>query len=514
MIKAAAYCRVSTERDEQLNSLANQQQFFRQYIQQQPDWELTDIYVDEGASGTAVNHRRGFLKMLADGKAGKFQILLTKEISRFARNTLDSIYYTRKLKEWGIGVIFLNDNINTLDADAELRLTIMASIAQEESRKTSERVKWGQKRQMEKGIVFGHSLLGYQLRQGALEVEETGAAVVRQIFDKFVREGKGASLIARELTAAGIPTPSGGQEWSHNVVLKILKNQKYMGDLVQKKTYTPSYLTHKKKVNRGEEPFIVLKQHHPAIISPALFAKAAAILQERGRRQREGSRYSQSYGLSGKLYCSQCGNRLVARTKKRGEKTYLYWQCYGKIKKGAAACACPTISQVYLEQILLQAMAVQLRPIIAAEERRQRMAAFYGGIQQVLQQDGNDKRQQEQWADRLSQLEREQEKLLHIYLQGQIGEDLFTRKNGSYQEMIRKLQEQIRSHQLAGKVLDTEKSRRDKMEQIMGCCEEILAGAVYREDFYREIVEKIIIEGKEQMTIFFKGVSHAVQYQG
>lgn len=506
-VKVAAYCRVSTEKEEQLNSLANQQQFFHNYIMGQADWVLTDIYVDEGASGTAVCHRKGFLTMLADGKAGKFQILLTKEISRFARNTLDSIYYTRKLKEWGIGVIFLNDNINTLDADAELRLTIMASMAQEESRKTSERVKWGQKRQMEKGVVFGHSLLGYRLHQGQLEIEETGAAVVRQIFEKYVGEGKGASVIARELTAAGISTPSGGQRWSHNVVLRILKNEKYMGDLLQKKTYTPSYLTHKKKRNQGAEPWVLLQCHHPPIISPELFAAAADILKERGKGQREGSRYSQNYCFSGKLYCSQCGSHLVARRKKKGAKTYLYWQCYEKTKKGSAACCSPTLSQIYLEQAILRAMKKALEPLVERSCWQQRIETFYIGIRQVLEQSDDGVWQRGQWQRQICRLEQEQQKLLRLYLQAQVSEAVFLQENTGYQEKIKKLQEKV-LNLLPGDGQDVN----DKMDKIINTCEMILNGSVFREDFYRQMVEKVVIQNKEHIDVYFSGLPYKIPY--
>ena len=153
--RVAAYCRVSTDHEDQANSFESQQRYFRQYIERNPDWELYEIFADEGISGTNTKKRSEFKRMIACAKEGDFDLIITKEISRFARNTLDSIYYTRDLKKHGVGVIFMNDNINTLDGDAELRLAIMSSIAQEESRKTSERVKWGQKRQMEQGVVFG-----------------------------------------------------------------------------------------------------------------------------------------------------------------------------------------------------------------------------------------------------------------------------------------------------------------------------------------------------------------------
>ena len=245
-LRVAAYCRVSTDRDDQANSFESQQRYFREYIAQQPGWEPAGIFADEGLSGTSTKKRLAFQRMIAGARAGMLDLIVTKEISRFARNTLDSIYYTRELKRLGVGVLFLNDNLYTLDGDAELRLTILASIAQEESRRTSERVKWGQKRRMEQGVVFGRDLLGYDVRGGVLIVNEPGAQIVRDIFRKFVNAGKGAHTIARELNEAGVPTARGGP-WRSSVILRILRNEKYCGDLVQKKTYTPDYLTHEKK---------------------------------------------------------------------------------------------------------------------------------------------------------------------------------------------------------------------------------------------------------------------------
>lgn len=188
--KVAAYCRVSTDKEDQANSFASQRLYFKRYIENHLDWELYEIFADEGISGTNTKKRKEFKRMIDCAKNGDFDLILTKEISRFARNTLDSIYYTRDLKKHGVGVIFVNDNINTLDPDAELRLAILSSIAQEESRKTSERVKWGQKRRMEQGVVFGRSMLGYDVRNGKMYLNEDGAKIIRRIFHKFVREKK------------------------------------------------------------------------------------------------------------------------------------------------------------------------------------------------------------------------------------------------------------------------------------------------------------------------------------
>ena len=271
--RVAVYCRVSTEKSDQKNSFDAQKRYFKECIERNSNYELYGIYADEGVTGTNVKNRISFKNMMDDAKNGKFHLILTKEISRFARNILDSIYYTRELKRYGVGVFFMEDNIYTMDADAELRLAIFATMAQEESRKTSERVKWGQKRQMEKGVVFGRSMLGYDIQNGRMRVNEKGAETVRYIFHLYTEEEKGFTEIARLLDEKGI-SPMRAEKWNATVIMRILKNEKYIGDLIQKKTYTPDYLSHEKKYNKGEEEMVILRQHHTPIIAEEVFEKA------------------------------------------------------------------------------------------------------------------------------------------------------------------------------------------------------------------------------------------------
>ena len=215
VLRVAAYCRVSTDKLDQANSLESQQRYFNEYISRNPLWELAEIYVDEGITGTNTLKRENFNSMVQDGKDGKFDMIITKEVSRFARNLLDSIAYTRELREYGIRLFFLNDNIDTAQPDHEFRLALMSSLAQEESRKTSERVKWGQRRRMEQGVVFGRDMLGYDVRDGKLIINEEGAEIVRLIFHKYLDEGKGCHVIANELSEAGIQTSRFMKEWSY-----------------------------------------------------------------------------------------------------------------------------------------------------------------------------------------------------------------------------------------------------------------------------------------------------------
>lgn len=337
MIQVASYCRVSTDNEDQANSFEAQQRYFRQYIDRQPDWELYQVYADEGISGTSTKKRNQFNRMISDAHMGKFKLIITKEVSRFSRNILDTIGYTRELKVLGVGVIFMNDSIDTRDPDAELRLSIMGSIAQEESRKTSTRVKWGQTRQMERGVVFGRSLLGYDVMDGKMTVNPEGAELVRLIFYKYGVEKKGTSVIARELREAGYLTYRGNPKWSNSHIVKILKNEKYVGDLVQKKTYTPDYLTHEKRYNHGEEELVTLENHHEAIVDRDLWNIVQSEMKKRNPHGQLGAGHSNRYVFSGKIKCGLCGHSFVSRKKQRKDGSfYRRWSCFTAANEGTA----------------------------------------------------------------------------------------------------------------------------------------------------------------------------------
>lgn len=333
-LRVAAYCRVSTDKEDQVNSLEGQKKYFREYIERHEGWQLVEIFYDEGISGTQTRKRTGFNRMITVAAQGEIDLIITKEVSRFARNTVDTLSYTRKLREAHVGVIFCLDNIDTRDTDGELRLSIMASIAQEESRKTSERVKWGQKRRMEQGVVFGRDLLGYKVKDGKLSVNKDEAAIVKTIFHKFTNEGKGTYVIAKELLQEGI-RPRRSDVWSNAVILRILKNEKYVGDLCQKKTYTPDYLSHAKKYNHGEEDLVYLEHHHEPIIDRDMWSRTQTELKRRALSGDQKLRYSNRYWCSGKLVCGECGERYVSRRKtlKSGE-IYQGWRCYASAGHG------------------------------------------------------------------------------------------------------------------------------------------------------------------------------------
>ena len=334
-LKVAAYARVSTDKDDQANSLTSQRQYFTDLINKNEDWELQNVYYDEGISGTQTKKREGFNKMIDDAMHHKIDLILTKEVSRFARNTVDTLSYTRDLKEIGVGVIFTIDNIDTRNSEGEFLLTIMASIAQEESRKTSERVKWGQKRRMEQGVVFGRDMLGYSVKNGKLSIIPEEVPVIKAIFHKYTNEGKGTWTIARELTDEGM-RPKNIAIWSNVIILRILKNEKYVGDLCQKKTITPNYLTHSKKYNHGEEQMIYLKDHHEPIIDRDLWDRTQAEIKRRSPSAEQKSKYSNRYWCSGKILCGECHKNFVSRKRNLKSGVYKAWRCFSSANQGGS----------------------------------------------------------------------------------------------------------------------------------------------------------------------------------
>lgn len=499
--RVAAYCRISTDHEDQANSFESQQRYFRQYIERNPDWELYEIFADEGISGTNTKKRSEFKRMIACAKEGDFDLIITKEISRFARNTLDSIYYTRDLKKHGVGVIFMNDNINTLDGDAELRLAIMSSIAQEESRKTSERVKWGQKRQMEQGVVFGRSMLGYDVKDGKMTVNEDGAKIVRLIFHKFANENKGTHVIARELREAGI-TPMRVKEWSNTVILRVIRNEKYCGDLVQKKTFTPDFLSHEKKYNRGEEEFVIIKDHHEPIVSRELFEKANRILDEKSLTQEGKAKHSNRYPFSGKIKCGCCGSSYVARYKNRKNGTrYKAWRCYKSATQGSPhtdkagnplGCSNPSIRNEDAVHIMyLVTRSLQL-------EEKKITANLLSVIQSVLSVNTNYSHI-EKLKEQIQSVEDKRTQLIDLCISGAITKQEFITKREACDKEISELQDTISGIDQQHLLADQQES---VMKEITAAIHEIVSGVEYEDAFYSQILEKMVVQSKDTVDVY------------
>ena len=504
ILSVAVYCRVSTDKDDQANSLESQQKYFTEYIERNPMWELYDVYVDEGLSGTSTKKRKAFNRMMVDAQLKKFDLIITKEISRFARNTLDSIYYTRQLKEYGVGVMFANDNLFTLDPDAELRLTIMASIAQEESRKTSERVKWGQKRRMEQGVVFGRNMLGYNVREGKLYVDKDGAKVVQKIFHKYVIEQKGTSTIARELREEGIPSFN-HSEWTNTVILRILRNEKYCGDLIQKKTITPNYLTHEKVTNKGQEDFIIIRNHHEPIITRELFEMAQIEMAKRSPSEDQLAKLGRRYCFSGKIRCAECGHNFVYHDKKLASGSrYKFWECYNKKKYGKrkrvdissgkeVGCDCKPISDKDLKlimQSIIEMLQINSDSILRTMKTQ---------LSEVFSMDGLEDYETKKAS--LDSLKEKRNALVDLYLDECITKDEFKEKALSMDREIERQEEALGE-------LSRYKFEKKEFKTVVNEClkyaEDFIKSSEISDEFIKAILEEMVIHKTKVIEVKLK----------
>ena len=350
--RTAGYARVSTDSDEQFTSYEAQIDYYTKFIQARDDWEFVKVYTDEGISATNTKHRDGFKQMVQDALDGKIDLIVTKSVSRFARNTVDSLTTVRKLKEHGTEIYFEKENIFTFDSKGELLITIMSSLAQEESRSISENVTWGQRKRFADGKVSMpyKQFLGYEKGEdGTPIVNEEEAAIVRLIYKLFL-EGKTPAGICRFLDAQGIPTPSGKQKWSQTTVNSMLSNEKYKGDALLQKRFTVDFLMKKMKTNEGEVPQYYVEHSHEAIINPTEWDMVQA---EIARRKALGRAYSGNSVFSSKLVCGDCGGFF-------GQKVWhstdayrkVIWRCNSKFK-GDKKCATPHLDTETIQQKFL-----------------------------------------------------------------------------------------------------------------------------------------------------------------
>lgn len=326
--KVAAYARVSTDSDEQQTSYAAQVDYYTTYIKGKPEWEYAGIYTDEGISGMMTKRREGFNRMVADALAGKIDLIITKSVSRFARNTVDSLTTIRKLKEKGVEVYFEKENIYTLDSKGELLLTLMSSLAQEESRSLSQNVTWGQRKRFSDGKVSMpyKTFLGYRKGpDGTPEIVPEEAEVVRRIYREYM-QGSSMHAIAKGLTDDHIKTPSGKDKWPKSTVLSILTNEKYKGDALLQKTFTTDFLTKTMKVNEGEVPQYYVTGSHPAIIKPSEWDMVQLEIKRRERKDN----YSASI-FAARIICEQCGCIYGSKVWHSNDKyRHIVWQCNNK----------------------------------------------------------------------------------------------------------------------------------------------------------------------------------------
>ena len=358
--KVAGYARVSTDSEEQVTSYTAQVDYYTQYIKGNPEWDFVKVYTDEGISGTNTKKRDGFNEMIADALAGKISLILTKSVSRFARNTVDSLTTIRTLKAHGVEVYFEKENIWTFDSKGELLLTIMSSLAQEESRSISENITWGKRKQFADGKVSlpYKQFLGYRKGANGLpEIVPEEAEIVRLIYRMFI-DGKTSCYIAKHLTEKGIPTPGKKKAWQVSTVESILTNKKYKGDARLQKRFTTDYLTKTMKVNEGEVPQYYVENSHPAIIDPTEWA----IVQGEFRRRKEANKRTMCQSpFSGKVFCGDCGEQFGPKVwHSNSQYRRVIWQCNHKFKS-KEKCATPHLTEDALKDYTIVALSLLLK---------------------------------------------------------------------------------------------------------------------------------------------------------
>ncbi len=366
-LRVAAYCRVSTELEQQESSYEAQVEYYMQKIEENPNWKNAGIYADDGKSATNTKKRDDFNAMVKDALGGKIDMILTKSVSRFARNTVDSLLTIRKLKEKNVAVVFEKENVNTLDGTGEILITILSSLAQEESRNISENTRWGVVRKFEKGqvIVNHNKFMGYTKNEhGELVIQKEEAEIVRLIFRLYL-EGCSTRKIGDYLEEQGIRTATGKTFWHATVITKMLKNEKYMGDALLQKTYTVDFMTKKKVINNGIVPQYYVEDDHEAIIPKELFYKVQEEMVRRAslcksavtRKKNQKSKYSSGYALTGMLLCGKCGQEYRRVTWARNGKKKIVWRCTNRLTNGVEACGeSETIEESALNRAVMKAI--------------------------------------------------------------------------------------------------------------------------------------------------------------
>lgn len=356
-LRVCFYARVSTDKDEQLHSLEHQTSFFEEYIKSNSNWTFIDSYIDQGISGTSIKNRDNFLRMINDAKNDNFDLILTKEISRFSRNTLDSIKYTTLLLSYGVGVYFLNDNINTILPDSELRLTIMSSIAQDEVRKLSERVSFGMKRSIEKGVVLGSSnIYGYIKDKGKLIIDENEKEIIKIIFDRYTKTNDGLNKISNYLYNLGYKNKT-NKKISPTILTRIIKNPKYMGYYCGNKTRVVDYRTKEKRFLDNRE-WIMYRDYKnvPPIVSEEVWHLANEKLKRREEsfksKNIDKNIFKNRYTYSAKIYCKK--HNLTYHRSASGKRiNNPVWECQVYRKEGLKGCESPRIFEYEMDNLMI-----------------------------------------------------------------------------------------------------------------------------------------------------------------
>ena len=503
--RVAAYCRVSTNNKEQINSYEAQKVYYTQKIEENPDWELAGIFADKGLSGTSLKKRDNFNKMIAACKRGRIDTILTKSLSRFARNTVDCLETVRMLRARGIGVIFEKENINTLTESNEFLVTLFSGFAQAESESLSGNIVRGKMMSMQAGNVpFQYKkLLGYREGEdGKPEIDPEEAKTVRRIYRRYL-DGCSLSQIQRELEADHVPTAQGVQRWSYQIIHNILTNERYIGDALLGKTYVLDCISKEVRKNNGERPQYYVENNHPAIIPREWFQRVKEEMTRRASKrkvmQRHGKtelgKYSAKYALSELLVCGECGTPYKRCTWARNGKKRIVWRCVSRLEFGTKYChSSPTLDEEKLHQAILEALNEFVQ---ADSEVKEDMLNFTRLVWAGQEVDGASLISLKQ---RLGDITTEQALLLDRVLENMNDPDLNAQLKALMDEK-QAVQEQIQAMEQEAAQSENRMSRMAELREWMAKLE---VNTEYNDEQVRMAVERITVVDAETIHIKFR----------
>jgi DNA invertase Pin-like site-specific DNA recombinase len=494
-IRVGVYVRVSTDSEEQLLSYNSQVSHYKQLVSTNPEWELIDIYADEAISGTQINNRINFQRMISDATNGKLDMIITKSISRFARNTLDTLKYVRLLKENEVAIFFEKENINTLTMNGEMLLVIISSLAQQESESISANVKMGLKMKMKRGEMVGfNGCLGYEYDadEKVLTINEKEAEVVRYIFNRYV-EGIGCYVIAKELTNLGYKTKRGKTNWGESSVRGILKNEKYRGDLLLGKTFTVDPITHRRLDNFGEEAKYYVSNHHEPIVKPEIYDKAQEIMDKRSTRRSANKgikreKYSRQYAFSSKMKCAFCGGTIGRRSWHGNTKNKkVVWACITGTKKGKKYCPYSKgISENEIEAAFVDAFNT------LTTSNRNMVEEFLQNIEETIGESTVTK-QLKKLNDEIENLNYKLGKLVEMNIEGIINKDTYEEKYYATTSELERAKEDLNG---LDEAYEQEKQLKEKLKFFRRAFDNNEALETFDREIFENVIDHVIV-GKE-----------------
>mgnify|MGYP005771650439 CR=1 FL=1 len=490
VLRVCAYCRVSTDNEEQQTSYKSQKTHYKTLIEEHEDWEFVDIYADEGITGTKTAKRTDFHRMIDDALAGKIDMIIAKSISRFARNTVDTLNYVRKLRDHNVDVWFEKENIHTLELTSEMFLTLYSAFAQAESESISENVKMGVRAKMKRGELVGHyapyGFIYDEEIENLVEVPNE-AFIVRYMFDRY-KEGVGTSTIARELNDKNIPSPT-GKKWSDTVVFRMIRNEKYVGDLLTGKTYTDNPINSKKKKNKGEFDMYYTENHHEGIIDRETWDKCQEIANRRsGKYTADGKpeKFSQVYPFSSKIVCGLCGENYIRRSwkaRKEGEPPRAAWACRTYNTDHLSCQSYGNVKESYIEELFLNLYSV------LCKYNKQVVEKLLQTIEETFENDDYSKDLKKIEAE--IKLHREQLlELLDVRLAKIIDNDVFEQKSERINKKIELLE--LEAKKIKDYVSHREQVK-DRVERFRTIFETNTTLKEFDADVFESLIDRIII---------------------